>query len=246
MLKEKVALITGASRGIGKEIAEIFAKNGASLIINSKDEKKLQTVADELNDKYKVEITPVAFDVSSYDEIKNAFKKIYKITKRLDIVVNSAGILEAGMVGLISKDSVERSFATNVYSVLYISQYSSRLMSRQKSGSIINMSSIMGLEGREGLSLYSGTKAALIGITKSLSKELAPFNIRVNAIAPGFIDTDMTNSLPDEQYQKYLDSIGLKRVGTPKNVADAALFLASELSEYITGEIIRVDGGMRV
>jgi len=244
MLSGKIAFITGATRGIGRSITEVFAENGANLILNSRDEESSLVFAEYLRNKYKVNVDVVIFDISDADAIKDAFRKIFKLTKKLDIVVNNAGILESSLIGMVSKENIEKTYTTNVYAVYYILQYASRLMSRSKSGSIINLTSIMGVNGSEGQAVYSGSKAAIIGITKSLAKELALNNIRVNAIAPGFIETDMTCNLSPEKYKERVSSIKIGRVGKPEDIANVALFLASDLSSYLTGQVVGVDGGM--
>ncbi len=246
MLKGKIALITGATKGIGKTIAEVYAKNGATLILNARNESKALLFAEDLRKRYDVIVHTAIFDVSDSDEVKNAFKQIFKLTKTLDIVVNNAGILESSLIGMVTEEMIEKTYATNVYSIYYISQYASRLMARNKSGSIINLTSIMGVNGSEGQAVYGGSKAAVIGVTKSLAKELAITNIRVNAIAPGFIDTDMTKELPENKYQERIDSIKMKRIGKPEDIANTALYLASDLSSYVTGQVIGVDGGMLI
>ena len=246
MLRGKTALITGATRGIGREVAEVFAKNGAHIILNARDEQKAKTVAEEIISKYGVKVDIVLFDVSIYYEVKQGFKELFKITKKLDIVVNNAGILDDALIGMVTHSQIEKTFGINTFGVLYVAQYAARLMSRNKFGSIINISSIIGTNGNEGQAVYGGSKAAVIGITKSLAKELAPNNIRVNAIAPGFIDTDMTRSLPEDKYQERMTSIKMGRIGKPKDIANTALFLASNLSEYVTGQVIGVDGGMLI
>ena len=246
MLKDKIVLITGSTRGIGRAIAEVYAQNGATIILNARNKGKAETFAQELRSKYGVRVEIVLFDVSDYDEVKNGFKALFKITKKLDILVNNAGILDDALIGMVTHQQIEKTFAINTFGVLYVAQYAARLMARNKSGSIINISSIIGVNGNEGQAVYGGSKAAVIGITKSLAKELAPNNIRVNAIAPGFIDTDMTRELLEDKYQERIDSIKMKRIGTPEDIANTALYLASDLSSYVTGQVIGVDGGMLI
>jgi len=246
MLKGKIALITGATRGIGRAIAEVYAKNGATIILNGRDEKKAKAVSNNLREKYGVNTHIVLFDVANYDEVKSGFKEIFKITKKLDILVNNAGILDSALIGMVTQTQIENVFRVNTFGALYVTQYAVKLMIRNKSGSIINISSIIATNGSEGYTVYGGSKAALIGITKSLAKELAPNNIRVNAIAPGFIDTDMTKNLPKDKYEEILKSIKMGRIGKPEDVANTALYLASDLSSYVTGQIIGVDGGMLI
>ena len=147
---------------------------------------------------------------------------------------------------MVTKEQIEKTFSINTFGVLYVSQYAARMMSKNKEGSIINISSIIGSNGNEGQVVYGGSKAAVIGITKSLAKELAPSNVRVNAIAPGFIDTDMTRSITESKYQDRMNSIKMGRIGTPEDIANTAIYLASDLSSYVTGQTIGVDGGMLI
>ena len=244
MLEGKTALITGASRGIGKVIAESFVKNGARVIINARKDSSLDEFVNELTNRYRVEVLPIYFDVSDPVEVKNGFKELFNFSKTLDVLVNNAGIIEEGLFNMVKSETVENIFSTNTFGVIYCSQYASRLMIKKQIGSIINIGSIVGHRGMEGMSIYSGSKAALIGLTKSLSKELAKENIRVNLIAPGFINTDINRELSKEKYNDWLSSIKMNRIGTPLDVANAALFLASDLSEYITGQVIGVNGGL--
>lgn len=246
MLTGKIALITGATRGIGKAIAKTYAKNGATIILNARDEPAALLLAENLRSTYDVTVHVVIFDVSNSDEVKNSFKKIFKLTKKLDIVVNNAGVLESSLLGMVTQSMIKKTYSTNVYSIYYISQYATRLMARNKAGSIINLTSIMGVNGSAGQTVYSGSKAAVVGITKSLAKELASNNIKVNAIAPGFIDTNMTQDMDEEKYKERINSIGMGRIGTAEDIANTALYLASDLSSYVTGQIIGVDGGMLI
>jgi len=160
--------------------------------------------------------------------------------------VANAGVLDDALIGMVTTDQIKRVFETNTYGVLYCAQYASRLMARNKSGSIINVASIIGTNGNVGQAVYGGSKAAVIGITHSLAKELAPSNIRVNAIAPGFIDTEMARSIPPEKFQERINSIKMGRIGSPDEVAKVILFLASDLASYVTGQTIGVDGGMLI
>ena len=173
-----IAFITGASRGIGKVIAETFVKNGARVIINARKNSALDEFVNELTNRYKDEVLPVYFDVSDSTEVKNGFKELFNFSKTLDVLVNNAGIIEDGLFNMVTPKTVENIFSTNTFGVIYCSQYASRLMIKKQIGSIINIGSIVGDRGMEGLSIYSGSKAALIGLTKSLSKEFAK-NIRV-------------------------------------------------------------------
>ncbi len=246
MLSGKYAFVTGANRGIGRAIAETFAGNGANIIANSRTEGSLEELCHNLAAEYGVQAQPVYFDVSQPDQVKKAFQKIIKITKQLDVAVNNAGVLDNNLLGMVQPGIVNEVFGINVFGTIYVMQYAARMMTRHKKGSIINVSSIVGIYGNEGQTVYAGSKAAIIGITRSAAKELAPLNIRVNAIAPGFIDTDMIKTLSEEKYKERFDSIKMGRIGTPQDVANCALFLASDFSQYVTGQILGVDGGMLI
>ncbi|MBV7316388.1 SDR family oxidoreductase [Shewanella sp. NIFS-20-20] len=246
MLAAKQVLITGATRGIGAAIATTFAAQGAHLYLNGRHLPQLEALAQELINDYGVEVECLAFDVSDATQVKQGFQALFKLTKRLDVLVNNAGILDDALLAMVSSSQVQQTFATNSFSVIYCSQYASRLMARHGGGSIINLASIIGRVGNAGQSVYGGSKAAVIGITQSLAKELAAQQIRVNAIAPGFIDTPMTANLPADKYQQRLDSIAMGRIGSAQDVANVALFLASDLSQYVTGQTLGVDGGMLI
>lgn len=245
-LSGKKMLITGASRGIGKAIAHLFAQQGAEIFLNGRDETALAQLKDELVATYSATVHLAIFDVADAESVKQGFRTLFAVTKSLDVLVNNAGILDDALIGMVSQAQIQQTFSANTFSVLYCSQYAARMMQRNKQGSIINMASIIGRVGNAGQAVYGGSKAAVIGITQSLAKELAAHNIRVNAIAPGFIDTDMAHSLPDDKFQQRLDSIAMGRIGSPEEVAKVALFLASDLSSYVTGQVIGVDGGMLI
>jgi 3-oxoacyl-[acyl-carrier protein] reductase len=246
MLEQKIVLITGATRGIGFAIAKVFAKAGAHVILNGRDNNRLDKVVNDIAKYATQDVDRLCFDVSDPQMVKEGFQALFKMTKGLDVLVNNAGVLDDALLGMVTPEQIERVYGVNAFSALYCSQYAARLMQRRKGGSIINVSSIIGVNGNEGQAVYGSSKAALIGMTKSLAKELAPSNIRVNAIAPGFIDTDMARSIPDEIFQQRLDSIKMGRIGNPEEVANTALFLASNLSSYVTGQVIGVDGGMLI
>ena len=246
LLAGKRVLITGATRGIGLAIAERFAAEGASLYLNGRDGPRVSQLAERLSREFGVACAPLLFDVADPDSVKAAFRELFAQSKVLDVLVNNAGVLEDALIGMVTPAQIERTFACNSFSVLYCSQYAARMMQRAGGGSIVNLTSLMGCVGAAGLSVYAGSKAAVIGITQSLAKELATQQIRVNAIAPGFIDTDMAHSLSEDKFQQRLDSIAMGRIGSADEVAKVALFLASELSSYVTGQVIGVDGGMLI
>ena len=241
LLSGKKVLITGAGRGIGKAIAHLFAIHGAEIFLNGRDETAIAKLKDELVATYSATVHLVVFDVADAESVKQGFRTLFAVTKSLDVLVNNAGILDDALIGMVSQAQIQQTFSANTFSVLYCSQYAARMMQR-----IINMTSIIGRVGNAGQAVYGGSKAAVIGITQSLAKELAAQNIRVNAIAPGFIDTDMAHSLSDDKFQQRLDSIAMGRIGSPEEVAKVALFLASDLSSYVTGQVIGVDGGMLI
>jgi len=242
MLNKKVALITGASRGIGLATAKLFAKSGAFVYANARTIGCLDTFVAELENKCGVTVIPLYFDVTDSDGVKAAFTRIKKEQGRLDILVNNAGILKDALIGMISGDMIRETFEVNVFAVAELIQYASKLMKKQNSGSIINLSSIVGIRGNRGQLAYSASKGAIISMSKTAAKELAEYNIRVNAIAPGMIDTDMFHSIGEEHVKERVAGIGMKRLGTPEDIANVCLFLASDLSVYLTGQVLGVDG----
>lgn len=246
LLKGKTAVITGCNRGIGKATLEIFAENGADIFACvRKEDKEFSEFIKSLSDKYNVNITPVYFDFGDTDQIKNAVQTIRSTKKPIDILVNNAGIIYTALFQMTSLDKMRELFNINYFSQMFFTQHISKIMMRQKSGSIINLSSSAAIEGNEGRVAYASTKASMIASTKVMAKELAAFNIRVNAVAPGLTETDMMRqSTPVDALEATLKRTCMKRVGRPKEIANSILFLASDLSSYITGQVLRVDGGM--
>jgi len=244
LLKDKTVLITGASKGIGRATALLFAEEGAQLVLLSRDIEKLSALKKEIEEKYVNSVEIFSADVRDKEVLKGVFKELSNKKIFIDVLVNNAGIMVDAVLQVVKPLMIKDIYETNVFGVMYVSQLVISSMLRKRKGSIINISSIIGTNGNLGQSVYGSSKSAIIGFTKSLSKELAPINIRVNAIAPGFIDTDMTKGMDAKHYEKNIQSIGMKRIGQPSDVAKAILFLASDLSEYITGQVIGVDGGM--
>ncbi len=241
-LKNKVAIVTGASRGIGLEIAKIFYENGAKIVITDIDDKTLSIVNKEFDDSKN--ILSIVSDVSISDSVTNMIKTTIEKFNKIDILVNCAGITRDNLIIRMKENDWDNVINTNLKSVFLTSKIAGRYMMKEKSGNIINISSVVGITGNVGQTNYSASKAGVIGMTKSLAKEFASRNIRVNAIAPGFIDTAMTKNLKEDAKEQLIDAILLKRLGTTKDIANAALFLASSLSDYITGQTLVVDGGM--
>ncbi len=239
LLLDKYCLITGASKGIGKAISEIFAKEGAIIIATGRDLESLNLMVSDLP----VYSAP-HLDVTKEEDVLRVFNELSQNKVFIHCIVNNAGIMEDATLQMVKTDLIHKIYNTNVLGTILPSQNAIKHFLRNRCGSIINLSSIIGTKGNLGQSIYGSSKSAIIGFTKSLSKELAPLNIRVNAIAPGFIDTDMIKGMDQKFYEKNLKSIGMRRLGKPEDVAKVALFLASDLSEYVTGQIIGVDGGM--
>jgi 3-oxoacyl-[acyl-carrier protein] reductase len=245
-LENKICVVTGASRGIGYAISGSFARAGATVVMAVRNPAQMDADLATRSNQGDGGFFPLQCDVTDPASVAGFFREVYKRFGRLDVLVANAGILEDALIGMVTPEQVNRVFAVNTFGVIYCSQYAARLMTRNKSGSIINIASIIGTNGNAGQAVYGGSKAAVIGITKSLAKELAASNIRVNAIAPGFIDTDMARSIPFEKFRERMESIAMKRIGTPEEVANVALFLASDLSSYVTGQTLGVDGGMLI
>ena len=244
LLKDKNVIITGASRGIGKGILELFVKNGANVAfsyIGDSDQAK-SIEADFSNHKQKV--VSYMSDASNFEESQKLIDDVLNDFGSIDVLVNNAGITIDNLLMRMSEEDFQRVIDVNLKSVFNTTKAILRTMLKQRSGSIINMSSVVGVKGNAGQSNYSASKAGMIGFTKSMALELGSRNIRCNCIAPGFIETEMTEKLSDDVVQTWRDSIPLKRGGCTNDVANAALFLASDLSSYVTGQVINVCGGM--
>jgi 3-oxoacyl-[acyl-carrier protein] reductase len=242
-LKDKVALITGGAQGIGFEIARVFAEHGATLLVCDVNEKTLEAAVSDL-EKMGSSATGFRLDVGDLESCAEVSKKAVDKYGRIDILVNNAGITRDNLIIRMSEEEFDRVIRVNLKGVFNCTKIISRIMLRQKHGRIINLASIAGVIGNVGQVNYAASKAGVIGITKSAAKELASKDITVNAIAPGFIKSEMTDVLPEDMKQRYLQIIPLRRPGLPRDVANAALFLASDYSSYITGQVIVVDGGM--
>ena len=244
LLEGKTALITGAARGIGKSIAMKFAQEGANIAFSdlNYDENMEATEAELL--ALGVKAKGYASNAASYDDSEKLINTVVEDFERIDILVNNAGITRDNLLMRMQEKDWDAVLTVNLKSAFNLTKAVQRTMMKQRAGSIINMSSVVGVSGNAGQSNYSASKAGMIGFTKSIAQELGSRNIRCNAIAPGFIETDMTHKLKDEVREAWIQSIPLRRSGKPEDVADVATFLASDLSSYVSGQVINVCGGM--
>ncbi len=246
MLENKVALVTGASRGIGKEIALSLAKEGAAVILNYNGSKeKAESAAEEIRAAGGKAET-YQCNVSDFEACGAMIQDLIKQYGRIDILVNNAGITRDGLLMKMSEEDFDAVLGTNLKGAFNTIRHMSRYFLKQKCGKIINISSVSGILGNAGQANYSASKAGVIGLTKSVARELASRGINVNAIAPGFIATDMVEAMTEDAKAKMTDAIPLKRIGTTKDIANMAVFLASDASDYITGQVFAVDGGMSI
>lgn len=242
MLHDKVMLITGASRGIGRATALLAAENHARVVVNyNNSEEEADSLVDSLIMRG-LDAIKIRADVSQEAEVKGMFKDIKNYFGRLDILVNNAGIMYNNLLMLTKVDELNRMYDINCKGTFLCTQQASKLMMRNNFGRIINISSIVGTHGNHGQSAYSASKSFILGFTSSMAKELGRYNITVNAIAPGVIATDLTKDLKEEIKDGLIDNVALGRIGTPEDVAKVALFLASPLGDYVSGQVIGVDG----
>ncbi|MCX7655921.1 MAG: 3-oxoacyl-[acyl-carrier-protein] reductase [Treponemataceae bacterium] len=241
LLEGKKALVTGASRGIGKAVVDLFIEEGAEVWgLSTREPEDLSERIRRAEGK----LHWLVMDLSELNAIEDPLERLQKEIGGFDILVNNAGITKDGLAFRMSLEDFQKVLDVNLTAAFLVARTVGREMIRKKGGSIINMSSVVGLHGNGGQANYAASKAGLIGLTKSLAQELASRNVRVNAIAPGYIVTDMTEAIPAAAKEKLMDHIPLKRLGQPEDIAQAALFLASDMSAYITGQVVPVDGGM--
>ncbi len=245
LLENKVCLVTGAGRGIGRAIAERFASDGAVVYVNDLIPGDMESWASECTSRNETRVIPVCFDVTDSSALKAGLMSVYKAEGRIDCVVNNAAIISNRKLGMIAKSDMERMFSVNVLAVIDMIQTASRLMARGGGGCFVNIASITGVVGSPGQVAYSATKGAVISLTKSAAKELAPQHIRVNAVAPGIVRTERFDELylnDGSKIDSRIEKIALGRLGNPEDVADACSFLASDRAGYISGQILGVDG----
>jgi 3-oxoacyl-[acyl-carrier protein] reductase len=246
LLKGKKAIVTGGARGIGKEIVMDFLREGASVIFIDLNPSEFMADMEKTAQAGGGTVSFKKADVSKPQEVSTVIEGIIKETTVVDILVNNAGITRDGLIFRMSVENWEKVLTINLTSAFLVSQIVARYMIKQRSGSIINMASVVGVGGNGGQANYSASKAGLIGLTRSLAKEVGGRGVRVNAVAPGYIDTDMTRALPEAARQAFLTQISMNRPGTPGEVAKVVTFLASDMAAYVSGDVLRVDGCMAI
>lgn len=244
MLKDKVAIVTGGTRGIGRAIALKLADKGANIVINYRNSDKEAEELKAILEEKGVKVLTVKCDISNFEDSKNLMNKCKEVFGKIDILVNNAGITKDTLIMRMKEEDFNSVIDVNLKGTFNCAKHASAIMLKQRFGKIINMTSVVGIAGNAGQVNYSASKAGVIGLTKSLAKELGSRGITVNAVAPGFINTDMTASLSEKVKEEASKNIPLKRLGDPEDVANLVGFLASDAANYITGQVINVDGGM--
>lgn len=244
LLEGKTAIITGGSRGIGKGIVETFAKHGANMAFTYNSSEESANAIAEAASKEGVKVIAYKSNAANFDESQELAAKVLEDFGSIDILINNAGITKDNLLMRISEEDFDKVIEVNLKSVFNMTKAVQRTMLKQRKGSIINMSSVVGLKGNAGQTNYAASKAGILGFTKSVALELGSRNIRCNAIAPGFIETEMTGKLDEATVQSWREAIPLKRGGSPEDIANACVYLASDLSSYVTGQVLNVDGGM--
>lgn len=244
MVQDKVVLITGGSRGIGAEMVRVFAEQGAKVAFTYRSSvERANTIVAELgSDKVKA----YQSDAADFDQAKALIEEVVNDFGTINVLINNAGITKDNLIIRMSEEEWDKVIETNLKSVFNLSKHGARVMMRNREGAIINIGSVVGIFGNAGQTNYSASKAGIIGFSKSMAKELGSRNVRCNVVAPGFIETEMTEALTEEQRSKYLDVIPLKRLGSGREIADTCLFLSSSMGQYITGQVISVCGGMNM
>lgn len=244
MLKDKVAIVTGGTRGIGRAIALKLADHGANIVINYRNSDKEAEELKAILEGKGVKVLTVKCDISNFEDSKNLMDKCKEVFGKIDILVNNAGITKDTLIMRMKEEDFDNVIDVNLKGTFNCAKHASAIMLKQRFGKIINMTSVVGIAGNAGQVNYAASKAGVIGLTKSLAKELGSRGITVNAVAPGFINTDMTASLSEKVKEEASKNIPLKRLGDPEDVANLVGFLASDAANYITGQVINVDGGM--
>lgn len=244
-MERKNVLITGSAGGIGQAIAERFAKEQYNLILHARKETtEFSNFMQKLKGKYDIQITPIYFDITDYDVMKKAIQSLHKEKRSIDVLVNNAGVAHGGMIQMTSLDDIKNVFEINYFSVVQMTQLVLRLMSRKKSGVIINLASVAGLDLEAGNCAYGASKAAVIAFTKTVAKEIASQGIRINAVAPGLTNTRMAAMMEETAGEEMVQASAMKRLGKTEEIADVIYFLASDDASFVTGQTLRIDGGM--
>ena len=244
LLEGKNAIVTGASRGIGKGIAEVFAKNGANVAFTYSSSVEAANELEKELQELGIKAKGYKSNAANFEEAQELIANVSNDFGSIDILVNNAGITKDNLLMRMSEEDFDKVIEVNLKSIFNMTKAVQRTMLKQRHGSIINMSSVVGVKGNAGQANYAASKAGMIGFSKSMALELGSRNIRTNVIAPGFIETEMTGKLDEKVVQGWRDAIPLKRGGTPEDIANACVFLASDLSAYVTGQVLHVDGGM--